>query len=72
MGSRPKPTEATAATLTYPPGSTYKPFMALAALETGARTPATTVYDPGYWMFGNHRFRGHAVGAVNMYRSIVQ
>lgn len=57
---------------TYPPGSTYKPFMALAALETGARTPATTVYDPGYWMFGNHRFRGHAVGAVNMYRSIVQ
>ncbi len=57
---------------TYPPGSTYKPFMALAALETGARTAGTVVYDPGYWMYGNHRFRGHATGSVNMHRSIVQ
>jgi len=59
---------------TYPPGSTYKPFMALAALETGSRSPEYTVADPGYFMFGNHRFRddkegGH--GLVNMYRSIV-
>ncbi len=57
---------------TYPPGSTYKPFMALAALETGARNPATIIYDPGYWMYGNHRFRsGHALGPVNLRRSIV-
>jgi len=60
---------------TYPPGSTYKPFMALAALETGARTPEQSIADPGYFMFGNHRFRddkegGH--GRVNMYQSIVQ
>ncbi len=60
---------------TYPPGSTYKPFMALAALETGKRTPEQSISDPGYYMFGNHRFRddkegGH--GTVNMYRSIVQ
>lgn len=60
---------------TYPPGSTYKPFMALAALETGKRTPQQTIYDPGYFMFGNHRFRddkegGH--GTVDMYKSIVQ
>jgi penicillin-binding protein 2 len=60
---------------TYPPGSTYKPFMALAALETGTRTPEQTISDPGFFMFGNHRFRddkegGH--GVVNMYRSIVQ
>ncbi len=60
---------------TYPPGSTYKPFMALAALETGARTPEQSISDPGFFMFGNHRFRddkegGH--GMVNMYRSIVQ
>jgi penicillin-binding protein 2 len=59
---------------TYPPGSTYKPFMALAALETGSRSPEYSVPDPGYFMFGNHRFRddkegGH--GSVNMYRSIV-
>lgn len=60
---------------TYPPGSTYKPFMALAALETGARTPEQSIADPGYFMFGSHRFRddkegGH--GRVNMYQSIVQ
>lgn len=60
---------------TYPPGSTYKPFMALAALETGARKPEQSFADPGFFMLGNHRFRddkegGH--GMVNMYSSIVQ
>ena len=60
---------------TYPPGSTYKPFMALAALNTGKRSASQIVYDPGFFMFGNHRFRddkegGH--GSVDMYKSIVQ
>ncbi len=60
---------------TYPPGSTYKPFMALAGLETGKRTPQQTISDPGFFNFGGHRFRddkegGH--GSVDMYRSIVQ
>ena len=60
---------------TYPPGSTYKPFMALAALETGKRTEKAMIADPGYFMFGNHRFRddkegGH--GTVDMYKSIVE
>jgi penicillin-binding protein 2 len=59
---------------TYPPGSTYKPFMALAALATGKRTPQQSISDPGYFWFGNHKFRddkegGH--GQVDMYRSIV-
>jgi penicillin-binding protein 2 len=59
----------------YPPGSTYKPFMALAALTLGKRTPQQTISDPGYFNFGNHRFRddkegGH--GSVDMYKSIVQ
>jgi penicillin-binding protein 2 len=59
---------------TYPPGSTYKPFMALAALETGKRTPQQSISDPGFFMFGGHRFRddkegGH--GSVDMYKSIV-
>ena len=59
---------------TYPPGSTYKPYMALAALETGKRTPQQAIADPGYFWFGNHQFRddkkgGH--GMVDMYRSIV-
>ncbi|MDM7942025.1 MAG: penicillin-binding protein 2 [Hydrogenophaga sp.] len=60
---------------TYPPGSTYKPFMALAALETGARTAQTVINDPGFWMFGSHRFRSHGdsgLGAVDMKRSIVK
>ena len=60
---------------TYPPGSTYKPFMALAALETGTRSAAASINDPGYWMFGNHRFRSHGdggLGAVDMHRSIVK
>jgi penicillin-binding protein 2 len=57
----------------YPPGSTYKPFMALAALELGKRTPSTAISDPGFFWFGNHKFRddkegGH--GSVDMYRSI--
>lgn len=59
---------------TYPPGSTYKPFMALAALELGRRTPQQSISDPGYFFFGNHKFRddkegGH--GVVDMYRSVV-
>ncbi len=59
----------------YPPGSTYKPFMALAALELGKRTPAQAIFDPGFFWFGNHKFRddkegGH--GYVDMYKSIVQ
>lgn len=58
----------------YPPGSTYKPFMALAALELGKRTPGQAIADPGYFTFGNHTFKddkpgGH--GMVDMYKSIV-
>ncbi len=60
---------------TYPPGSTYKPFMGLAALELGLRKPGDITNDPGYWMFGNHRFRSHGdhgLGAVDLHRSIVK
>jgi len=60
---------------TYPPGSTYKPYMALTALEEGKRRPEQVYNDPGFFWFGGHKFRddkegGH--GAVDMYRSIVQ
>ncbi|MBK8667594.1 MAG: penicillin-binding protein 2 [Burkholderiales bacterium] len=58
---------------TYPPGSTYKPFMGLAALETGKRLPGTTIMDGGSWTFAGHTFRsGHALGAVDLHRSIVK
>jgi penicillin-binding protein 2 len=60
---------------TYPPGSTFKPFMALAALELGRRTPSQGISDPGFFMLGGHRFNddkpgGH--GYVNMFSSIVE
>jgi len=58
---------------TYPPGSTYKPFMGLAALETGKRTPGSVTMDGGSWTFGGHTFRsGHALGPVDLHRSIVK
>ncbi|MFM2347377.1 MAG: penicillin-binding protein 2 [Pseudomonadota bacterium] len=60
---------------TYPPGSTYKPFMAMAALITGKRTASQAIFDNGSFMFGNHRFRSHGdhgLGSVDMTRSIVQ
>jgi penicillin-binding protein 2 len=58
----------------YPPGSTYKPFMALAALQLGKRSASTVINDPGYFMFGGNKFRdsnpaGH--GLVNLHKSIV-
>ncbi len=58
---------------TYPPGSTYKPFMAIAALESGKRRPDTTIMDNGSWTFGGHTFRsGHPNGPTNLRRSIIK
>jgi penicillin-binding protein 2 len=60
---------------TYPPGSTFKPFMAIAALTTGKRTPSQITYDGGTFQFGNHTFRSHGdggLGQVDLYRSIVK
>jgi len=60
----------------YPPGSTIKPFMALAALEYRKRTPEFTISDPGFFTLPGvaHRYRdwkkeGH--GSVNLHKSIV-
>ena len=59
----------------YPPGSTYKPFIALAALHTGFRTPQQGIQDRGFFEFYDHRFRDDVPGGhgwVDMYKSIVQ
>jgi len=60
----------------YPPGSTIKPFMALAALESRKRTPEFTIQDPGFFSLPGvaHRYRdwkkdGH--GSVILHKSIV-
>lgn len=61
----------------YPPGSTIKPFMAMAGLELGLRKPADTINDPGYFSLprSSHQYRdwkkgGH--GTVDLRRSIAQ
>jgi len=74
-GSIDKPLNNRAISGLYPPGSTIKPYLALAALETGKRKPSNTIFDPGYFDFGGRRFRddkkgGH--GVVDMYKSIVE
>jgi len=59
---------------TYPIGSTYKPFMALAGLEYGLRKASDVTYDPGYFELAGHRFRNAgsaAFGSVNLHRSLV-
>ncbi len=53
----------------FPPGSTFKIVVALAALESGAITPDEQVYCPGYWDYGDRRYhcwehKGH--GTVNL------
>ncbi|USD55512.1 penicillin-binding protein 2 [Vibrio sp. SCSIO 43155] len=60
----------------YPPASTIKPFIAVAALEEGVVTPKTTRNDPGYWRIPNSDTRpfrdwlrwGH--GRVDIIKSI--
>lgn len=59
----------------YPPGSTFKPFSALAGLEAGKRKPPFSISDAGYFTLPNsrHRYRdwkpsGH--GNVDMRRAI--
>ncbi|OGT00729.1 MAG: penicillin-binding protein 2 [Gallionellales bacterium RIFCSPLOWO2_02_FULL_59_110] len=60
----------------YPPGSTIKPFMALAGLHYNTRSPGHTIGDPGYFNLpgSSHQYRdwkkdGH--GSVDMFKSIV-
>ena len=60
---------------TYPAGSTYKPFMAMAALQTGTRSSATLINDPGFYMFGGRRFgspENERGGIMDMNRAIVE
>ncbi len=59
---------------TYPIGSTYKPFVALAALQLNRRRATDIINDPGYYEFGGQRFRNSgatAYGALDMHRALV-
>ncbi|MDR2990397.1 MAG: penicillin-binding protein 2, partial [Burkholderiaceae bacterium] len=59
---------------TYPPGSTYKPFMALGALEKHYRTPGQTYVDNGSWTFGGHVFRSSesGLGRLDLTHAIIK
>lgn len=46
----------------YPPGSTFKTFVGLAALQSGLITPETKVSCPGGVQVGNFYFRNHRSG----------
>lgn len=57
----------------YPIGSTYKPFVALAGLETGATTADFVLDDTGVFTLGKHRFRdmsGVPKGRLDLRKSI--
>jgi penicillin-binding protein 2 len=57
----------------YPPGSTFKPVVALAALEAGAITPDVAFSCPGYFSLGNatfHCWRKEGHGALRLHDGI--
>ncbi|MGH6636723.1 MAG: penicillin-binding protein 2 [Gammaproteobacteria bacterium] len=61
----------------YPPGSTIKPFLSLAGLETGLRLPQSISFCPGFFRLPGkaHRYRcwkkpGH--GAVDLKLAMAQ
>lgn len=59
----------------YPPGSTFKPAVAISALDAGAIDPDFTVDCTGALAFGNHIFhcwKKHGHGRVNLHRGIQQ
>lgn len=71
---RNKPLLNRAVSSAYPPGSTFKPFMALAGLNAGKRTLTQKIVDSGGFAYGGHYFKddkkgGH--GLVDMHKSIV-
>lgn len=59
----------------YPPGSTFKPIVALAALQEGVISSDKSLFCPGFYKFGNRKYRcwreiGH--GSVNLHQALVQ
>lgn len=59
----------------YPPGSTFKMLIGMAALEKGIITPGTTINCPGHFYLGDHRFNcwkegGH--GTTNYRKAVTE
>ncbi|BAN46529.1 penicillin-binding protein 2 [Metapseudomonas resinovorans] len=61
----------------YPPGSTIKPMVAVSGLDAGVVTPATRVFDPGFYQLPNydHKYRNwnrSGDGWVNLESAIMR
>ena len=61
----------------YPPGSTIKPMMAVAGLDSGVTTPSSRVFDPGFYQLPNynHKYRNwnrSGDGWVNLEMAIMR
>lgn len=75
QGNKKNPLLNKALTGQYPPGSTFKMIMAMAALEHHLVTPESRVFCPGHFFLGNHQFNcwkpgGH--GAVNVVEALAE
>ncbi len=59
----------------YPPGSTFKPFVALAALQEGIITPQYKIFCAGQFRLGNDVFgcwKKYGHGWTDLHKAIVQ
>jgi len=59
----------------FPPGSTYKMVLALAAISNNTVDPNVRIHCPGYYQFGRRPFKcwkGDGHGPVNMYEALEQ
>lgn len=59
----------------YPPASSFKPVVALAALDAGAVTEFSTVHAPAAIQIGNHTFRNWSKvpeGSINVKRALAR
>lgn len=57
----------------YPPASTFKPIVALAALQEGVITPQTVIYAPGSFKYGRriyHDYTRTGHGNITVYQAI--
>jgi len=55
----------------YPPGSTWKMMMSMAALDSGIITPTSTVNCPGAFVYGGRAYEDHgSYGNINVVRAL--
>jgi len=72
-----RPTFHRALSGTYPPGSTFKPFVAMAGLELGLRTPNDTVFSSGIFYLPNAKrgyrdWKAGGHGVINLREAMAQ